>query len=85
MGDKNGSLFVEFLRDKVLEVVTANCKKKIPGKKFVDKTLRHLRSRRRKLNKRLLKWSSGGRLSYRIFKLKEEIAEVSTGIKNHAH
>ena len=49
----------------------------------MDKVLRHLRSRRRKLNKRLVKWKKTGKHLYQTQKLEDEILEVSLGIKNH--
>eukprot|EP00116_Pleurobrachia_bachei_P007553 sb/3467815/ len=52
LGDEDGSIFVEAMRDKVFKVVKSYCRLKKIRKDFVDKELKHLTSRRRKLAKR---------------------------------
>ena len=47
LGDEDGSIFVEAMRDKVFKVVKSYCRLKKIRKDFVDKELKHLTSRRR--------------------------------------
>ena len=78
-GDEDGTLFVEVLRDKVFQAVKSHCPAKKATKKHVDKVLRHLRSRRRKLNKRLVKNPSSS--SHRTEKIMAELREISVKVK----
>ena len=78
LGDSDGGLFVDVLRDKIYRIVKAHCPLKQEPRKFVDKVMRHLRSRRRKLTKRL---KGNRRKRGQLEKIEAEIAELSSKIK----
>ena len=71
-----GSDFLEMLRFTVLQIATITAPSKRAGRKWRDRKLRHLRSRRRKLNRRLV--SASGPQKQR---LEEEVARVTMDIK----
>ena len=78
LGDDDGSLFVDVLRDKVFQIVKSHCQPKPEPREFVDKVMRHLRSRRRKLSKRL----KNSRVKpSKLRKVEAEIADLSVRIK----
>ena len=76
--DRSGGAFVELLRLTVLQVATMCVEPKQTGRKWRDKKLRHLRSRRRKLNRRMNE-ATGPQKD--IFEAK--VAEITALIKDH--
>ena len=70
--------FLELLQLTVLQVATIWADPKLMRKKWRDKTLRHLRSRRRKLNRRMLE-ATGPRKET----LEGKVADVTLAIKDH--
>ena len=73
-----GGSFLELLRLTVLQVATLCTEPKHTKKRWKDKVLRHLRSRRRKLNRRILE-ATGVRKE----NLEAKVAEATLAIKNH--
>ena len=77
--EDDGSLFLERVREIVLLVARKHAKmRKMTGRKKVDRVLRNLVCRRRKLSKRLVHVSPK-----RFHKVEDELTDVSKRIKEH--